>query len=163
MNSPTPQDARTQCFDLLNDSVYQALGLKEILLAENDALQAQDTDSLESIVDSKSTCVAKLQRLDEQRVALCTACGFDSGQDQMPQLIEWCDEKDQLKSRWDHLMIVAAESSALNMTNGAIIRVRQQHFDTSLSVLRGVEPGTETYGRNGGESGGYGHRSLAQA
>ena len=163
MNSLPPQDARTQCVELLNDTVYQALGLKEILLEEHNALQVQDTDSLEASVENKSECVARLQQLDKQRIDLCAACGFAAGPEQMSQLIEWCDDKDELQNRWDHLLVVAAESSALNMTNGAIIRVRQQHFESSLSVLRGVNPGADTYGRHGGEAGGYGHRSLAQA
>ena len=81
----------------------------------------------------------------------------------MARLIDWCDDKDELRNRWDQLLVVAAESSALNMTNGAIIRVRQQHFESSLAVLRGVNPGTDTYGPHGGEAGGFGHRSLAQA
>lgn len=162
-NSLTPEDARAQCVDLLNDTVYQALGLKEILLEEQHALESQDTDALETTVESKSACVSRLQHLDQQRNDLCRACGFEAGPEQMPELIKWCDDKDQVKSRWDHLMIVAAESSALNMTNGAIIRVRQQHFESSLSVLRGVNPGTDTYGRHGEESGGYGQRSLAEA
>lgn len=163
MNSLPPQDARTQCVQLLNDSVYQALGLKEILLEEHEALQAQDTDRLEASVANKSACVARLQQLDTQRIDLCTACGFMAGPDQMSQLIDWCDDKDELKNRWEQLLVVAAESSALNMTNGAIIRVRQQHFESSLSVLRGVNPGADTYGRHGGEKSGFGHRSLAQA
>ncbi len=58
---------------------------------------------------------------------------------------------------------VAATGSALNLTNGAIIRVRQQHFESSLSVLRGVSPGSDTYGRNGEESGDFSRRSLAEA
>ena len=60
-------------------------------------------------------------------------------------------------------MQLAAEGNALNLTNGAIIRLRQQQFETSLSVLRGVTPGSDTYGRNGEESGDFSRRSLAEA
>ena len=81
----------------------------------------------------------------------------------MQELIDWCDESELISHRWEQLMVIAAESSAMNMTNGAIIRVRQQQFDASLSVLRGVTPGSDTYGRNGGESGDLGRRSLAEA
>ena len=60
-------------------------------------------------------------------------------------------------------MTIATESSARNMTNGAIIRIRQQQFESSLAVIRGVAPGSDTYGRHGGESGDFGRQSLAEA
>ena len=163
MPSLSPAEARERFIDLLNDSVYQALGLKETLVDERNALESQDVQSIERAVESKSACVSKLQSLDQQRADLCADCGFAAGPEQMPDLINWCDDNDLIKNRWDHLMIVAAESNALNMTNGAIIRVRQLQFESSLSVLRGVAPGADTYGRHGGESGGFGHRSLAEA
>lgn len=163
MPSSSPIETRDRFIDLLNDSVYQALGLKETLEEERKALESQDMERIERAVDDKSACVSRLQKLDEQRIEWCTAAGFAAGPDQMRDLIKWCDEDDLIKNRWDHLMIVAAESSAFNMTNGAIIRLRQQQFDSSLSVLRGISPGADTYGRHGGESGGFGHRSLAEA
>lgn len=163
MTSLTPLEARDQIAGLLDDTVYQALGLKEILLDERSALESQDIDGIERAAQSKNACVATLQTLDQRRSSLCADCGFETGPDQMPSLIAWCDNNDAIKNRWEHLLIVAAESNALNMTNGAIIRVRHQHFESSLSVLRGVSPGMDTYGRHGGESGGFGHRSLAEA
>ncbi len=155
--------ARTQFIDLLNDTVYHALGLKESLEDERKALEAQDVAHIDAVLQSKSACVLKLQDLDEKRVRLCSDYGFASGPEQMQELIAWCDESELVKNRWDHLMLVAAESSALNMTNGAIIRVRQHHFESSLSMLRGVTPGANTYGRHGEESSGFGHQSLADA
>lgn len=163
MPALSPSEARARFIELLNDSVYQALGLKETLVDERAALESQDVENIERAVESKSACVSKLQKLDQQRTDLCADCGFSAGPAQMPDLIEWCDDDNLIKDRWDQLMIVAAESSALNMTNGAIIRLRQQQFESSISVLRGVTPGADTYGRHGGESGGFGHRSLAEA
>ncbi len=163
MPTISTDEARTQIADLLGDSVYEALGLKEALEDERRALEAQDLDGLNAVVDSKSACVEKLRQLDEQRVALCEHWGFDDGPQQMTALIEWCDEDQLVSSRWEQLMVLAAEGNALNMTNGAIIRVRQQQFESSLSVLRGGTPGTDTYGRSGGDTGDTNRRSLAEA
>lgn len=163
MPSLSRTEARTQFIDLLNDTVYHALGLKESLEGERKALESQDMECIEAAVTSKSTYVLKLQDLDKKRVQLCSACGFAAGPEQMQQLIDWCDDSNLVKDRWGHLMLVVAESSALNMTNGAIIRVRQHQFESSLSVLRGVTPGADTYGRHGKESGGFGHQSLGDA
>jgi len=163
MPSVAPSEARTRISDLIGDSVYQALGLKEALEDERQALEAQDLDGLDAVVESKSARVDELRRLDEKRVALCEQWGFASGPHQMTAIIEWCDADQVISSRWEQLLVLAAEGSALNMTNGAIIRVRQQHFESSLSILRGGTPGPDTYGRNGDETGSFNRRSLAEA
>lgn len=155
--------ARSQIVDIIGDSVYQALGLKEALEDERRALEAQDLDALNAVVESKTRCVEQLQQLDEQRAALCEQWGFPAGPHQMTSLIEWCDEDQLISTRWEQLMVIAAEGSALNMTNGSIIRLRQQQFEASLSVLRGGTPGSDTYNRNGGDGAEYGSRSLAEA
>lgn len=64
----------------------------------------------------------------------------------MPAMIEWCDDNDVIKNRWNDLMIIAAESNTFIMSNGAIIRIRQRQFESRLSVLRGVAQGADTYG-----------------
>ena len=161
--SLSASEARTQFVNLLNDTVHQALGLKESLEDERKALESQDMELIEAAVESKNSCVVKLQDLDNKRVALCSACGFSADPEQMQQLIDWCDDDALVKNRWEHLMLIATESASLNMTNGAIIRLRQHQFETGLAVLRGVTPGADTYGRNGEESAGLGHQSLAQA
>lgn len=163
MPNITPDEARARIVDVIGDSVYQALGLKEALEDERRALEAQDIDALNAIVDSKTSCVQELQRLDHQRADLCRQWGFEDGPHQMTALIEWCDEDQLISSRWEQLMVIAAEGSALNMTNGAIIRLRQQQIDASLSVLRGGSPGADTYNRQGGDAGDHQSRSLAEA
>ena len=163
MTAVTPEQARTEIANLIGDSVYQALGLKEALEDERRALESQDLEGLNAVVDSKSACVEQLRLLDEKRIRLCEQWGFANGPHQMTELIEWCDEDQLISDRWEQLLVLAAEGSSLNMTNGAIIRVRQQQFESSLSVLRGATPGSDTYGRNGTESGDYARRPLAEA
>ncbi len=163
MSTLSPEIARAQIVEILCDTVYHALGLKEILDYEREALEKQDIDGIDRTVDTKSACVHAMTLLDTKRIELCTACGFAAGPEQMQQMIDWCDDSDLVKNRWDHLMLIGAECSAINLTNGAIIRVRQQQFESSLSLLRGVTPGFNTYGRHGGEAGDYGRQSLVEA
>ena len=141
----------------------QAQALKESLEEERAALETQDIATLESIVAKKTRCAETLRALDQERDTLCQQWGFAVGPDQMQQVIDWCDESQTVSSRWAQLIDVAAEGSALNLTNGAIIRVRQQHFESSLSVLRGIAPGAKTYSRDGEGSGDFSRRSLAEA
>ena len=163
MTTLSPSDARSQIVDIIDDAVHHALGLKESLEDERKALEKQDMDAIHMSVENKSACVEALRKLDQKRDELCQSLGFASGDEQMSRLVEWCDDGGVINNRWQRLMVIAAESHALNMTNGAIIRVRQQQSESSLSVLRGVTPGSDTYSRSGAEFGDYGRRSLAEA
>ncbi len=163
MTRPTPAEARAQAVEIIDDSIVYALGLKEILQQERSALESEDLAALQAALDGKTACVDTLRSLDQRRIDLCELAGFAGDAGQMQDLIDWCDEDDTVNSRWEHLLVIAAESSAINLTNGAIIRLRQQQFESSLAVLRGVTPGTETYGSSGSTSGRLDRSSLAQA
>jgi len=163
MSRPTPDSARKQIVEIIGNSVYHALGLKESLADEHTALQQQDMDALRLAVDNKSSCVAALQTLEQRRAEFCVTAGFMSGPAQMEQLAEWCDEDSVVANCWQHLLDIAVECNAMNMTNGAIIRSRQQQIEAGLAVIRGgtQEPGV--YGRSGRGPSGPSQRSLAEA
>lgn len=126
-------------------------------------LEAQDTEGLQQAVTTKGSCVDKLKTLENQRSALCLAAGFENGHSQMEELTEWCDEDLIIRNCWDQLIEVASECNALNLSNGAIIRARQQHFEINLAVLRGTDQDTKTYFRSGNSGPAMNQRSLAEA
>lgn len=163
MNRPSPSDARNKIVEVLGESVYHALGLKESLQEEHSALEVQDAEALHDAVSIKSGCVTKLSELERQRSDLCEASGFHKGPEQMAQMSEWCDENSVVANCWDHLIEIAADCNALNLTNGAIIRVRRQQTDDRLAVLRGTDNHSETYGRGGAETAAMTQRALAKA
>ncbi|MGI9232026.1 MAG: flagella synthesis protein FlgN [Woeseiaceae bacterium] len=163
MTRPDPAEARQEIADIIGNSVVEAIALTESLNVERKALEQQDTETLHAVVASKSRHTEQLQSLDDRRSSLCDAWGFDAGPDQMDNLMSWCDEDGVISERWTELLRIAADGNALNLTNGAVIRLRQQQFETSLSVLRGVAPGFDTYGRHGEETGDSSRRSLAEA
>ena len=149
--------------EVVGDSVYQAMGLKECLEDERKALEAQDAEALFTAIECKEKCINKLQSLENQRSRLGATAGFNPGRDQMEQLQDWCGNDVTMTNSWQHLMEIAAKCNDLNMRNGAIIRLRKQQVETSLSVVRGGSSGTDTYDRNGTEPGGQQKRSLAEA
>lgn len=163
MTRPSPTKARSRVVEVLGDSVLHVMGLKESLEQERAALEDQDTDALSDAVLLKSDCVAKLQDLESQRTGLCEGYGFEASPVQMDQLSDWCDEQDEIANCWHHLMQIAAECNALNLTNGAIIRARRQHIDTSLAVLRGTDQDSGTYQRDGAGYAARNQRPLAEA
>ena len=163
MHTPSQTEARTRIVDLLGKSVYHALGLMESLREEFDMLETQDTDGLRRSVAAKGSCVDNLKELEVQRSSLCIASGFEAGPLQMEEMTAWCDEDLVIRNCWDHVMEIAGECNALNLTNGAIIRARLQHFEINLRVLRGVDQEPDTYQRSGSCGREMNQRSLAEA
>lgn len=149
--------------DILGDSVYHALGLKETLDDERKALEAQDAGALLAILEQKELCVRELRKLDEQRSELCAAAGFPAGPEQMDGMLEWCDDNDAVANTWQHLMEIATECNSRNLTNGSIIRGRKQQIDAGLAVVRGGASNVDTYSRNGMEPSGASLRPIAEA
>ncbi len=162
MTRPSPSEACERIVAYLSDSVYHALGLKEVLRDERSALELEDTDALERAVDSKGRCIDKLQALEKDRATLCEASGFAPGPDQMQDMTAWCDKNSVVADGWSHLMDVAAECNQLNLANGAAIRLRQQHAEAGLAVLRGEEQRPATYARTGSGRASRLNRSLAE-
>ncbi len=164
MSQPERQAIRSRMSDVLGSSVYHALGLKESLVVERKALETQDVDALHAALEDKSRCVRELQDLEAERARICDESGIEAGPEQMLALADWCGDVDRgITSRWEYLLTIAEECNSLNMSNGAIIRVRKQQIDTGLAVLRGGAPESDTYGQGGMETGGPNRRSLAEA
>ncbi len=163
MTAPTPAEFRKQLADVIGTSVLQAMGLRESLVEEKSALERQDVDALDAAVSAKVRCVNDLAALDRKRSGICARAGFDAGPEQMQAVMTWCDEGSVIANAWDELMAIAADCNALNMTNGAIIRVREQHIRSSLSILRGQAPANDTYGHPHKGTSGFEQRSLAEA
>lgn len=163
MDRPGPSAARSQLVAIIGDSVYQALGLKQSLEDEHAALAQQDMDALSSAIDAKGAAVGRLQGLEQARQNLCASTGFPAGAEQMQQVAAWCDEDAVIENGWQHLLDIAADCAALNVTNGAIIHSRRQQIETSLAVIRSGNTDTGTYGRSGGRPAAGGQRSLAEA
>lgn len=159
----TTSQAHAQVVIILDESVDVALRLAQTLADERRALESQDLAMLDDVVVRKSADAEFLKVLDGKREELLAACNLPSGPDRMQELIDWCDENDKINIRWQRLLQITADSSDVNITNGAIIRVRQQHFESSLAVLRGHRTGPETYGRNGEETHDFSRHSIATA
>lgn len=163
MPRPEPATARSEIVEIIGNSVYHALGLKETLEEEREALRAQDMDKLQAALDMKASCVAELQGMEQKRQVLCEAAGFAAGAEQMAEMMAWCDESAVIENCWLHLMQIAAECLSINDTNGAIIHGRKQQIESTLTVVRGGTINRETYDFRGKESRDQKARPIAQA
>ena len=163
MEQRSATTARERFVDLIGKSVYKALDLKESLEIERQALEAGDSQGLFAALDTKERCVEQLQSLEQQRLSYCTQLGFENGPMQMQHVIEWCDREYAIANAWQHLIDIASECNALNLTNGAIIRSRKSHVESGLAVLRGGATDNATYDRHGPTSPSLPPRPLAEA
>lgn len=162
MDRPDSANARAQLVKIIGDCVYHAIGLKETLEEERKALEEQDMTGLSAAIDDKTKCVDELRVGEQQRKDLCAAAGFSAGPEQMDQMIQWCDEDSAIANCWQHLIGIAVDCDRLNVSNGQIIRGRQQQIESSISILRG-EPQLHTYGHSGTEPRGHALRTIAEA
>ena len=163
MALPAVDSARKQVFSLINDTLAAAEALTAVLADERSALEAEERHALLAAVERKSSCIDKMRELDAHRAELCSAFGFADNNRPMDDLIDWCDADGSIRSAWNRLLSIAADGASTNMTNGAIIRARRQHFESGLNMLRGITPGMDTYGHDGNAPGDFGHRALAEA
>ena len=163
MEQRSATTARERFVDLVGKSVCKAIDLKESLESERRALEAGDTEGLFCALDAKERCVEELQILEKQRRSYCADLGFENGAMQMQQVIEWCDREYAIANAWQHLIDIASECNALNLTNGAIIRSRKSHVESGLAVLRGGASDNATYDRHGPASPALPPRPLAEA
>ena len=64
MSNASASDTRERIVRVLGESVTCALGLKETLVDERDALERRDTESLNTAATSKTALIHKLARLN---------------------------------------------------------------------------------------------------
>lgn len=159
----TPEQCKTALLGNLDESISHAIALKEILDAERQALEHNDTMSLSDAAVRKRHCIGRLEELDAGRAEISKACGFEPAPDAVAQLAAWCGDGKAVSTSWENFLDVAKQCSVLNSGNGAIIRVRQTQVRDAISLLRDGTTDGSTYGPSGRNSGELGTRSLAEA
>lgn len=152
----------SELIDILGCSIFHATCLRDALQAEHSALVEQDIDALLRAIDEKGASVSEMQVLDQRRDALCAEFGATSGPEQMNVFLSSALSPAEIESAWSKLLTLADECSTLNKANGAIIRVRKHHIEDGLALLRGSEPRTSTYARDGKNRDGLGNRTIAE-
>jgi flagellar biosynthesis/type III secretory pathway chaperone len=163
MNNGSPDDTRYRIVEILSESVRCALGLKETLTDEREALERRDTVSLNTAAASKATLIRQLAKLNETRGEISEQAGFGSSTANMEALAEWCDDDLLVTNCWQHFREIAGECDLLNKTNGAIIHLRRQQILEGLSVLRGDQRDANTYAPAGSATNGMAGRALTEA
>lgn len=163
MSDESAHETRDRIIKVLTESVDCALGLKETLVDERDALERRDTISLHTAAASKAGLIRKLANLNETRGEISKQAGFSRGTETMEDLAAWCDDDSLVSNCWQHFREIARECDLLNKTNGAIILLRRQQILDGLSLLRGNQNSTSTYTPTGAAANSVAGRELTEA
>lgn len=123
----------------------------------------RDIDTLEQVTEEKRVLVAELSALEQKRNRLLEDSGFAAGVAGIEPFLDWCDSQQQAGMPWNKLLELASICRAQNRKNRQLIELCSQHASEALRVLRGEEPGAETYCADGDRNQRPGGRSLARA
>ncbi|MFD1215504.1 MULTISPECIES: flagella synthesis protein FlgN [Microbulbifer] len=107
-----------------------------------------DGAELANIAHRKQQCVADINRLEQQRRQLLTRMGYANNRSGDEQAAR----DGGYAGQWRALLTLAAETAAMNTSNGEMIRLRTEHNQRLLNALQEAA-GKNLYGPDGRASG----------
>ena len=126
-------DALLQCVDeqsaLLNDFI-QTLEAEGALL-----LETPSDEALAALTTRKNDYARRLAELDQARAAALAGLGHA---DDRAGIEAACADRPDLQAAFDALFERVEQASALNQTNGQILKTFMDHNQQALDTLRGL-------------------------
>lgn len=139
------ENARLRLEVLLDREIEVARALADTLNAERSALTGTAPSELEERAAGKMQLLADLERLEDERRALCHASGQDLPGTRLDQAEGLAAGVAQ---RWRALMEIVSRCRSANEVNGYIINLRRGQVQQLLGAVRGIAAGT-TYTAQG--------------
>lgn len=141
----------------LVESLLSCLSRENTLIIEFSATLNTDTEalgdrkashSLQAIAEHKASLANQLAECSKERDDLLSALGFASGHQGTEDAVA---QHPVLAALWEELLHNAAEASAINARNGALIELSLQYTQQSLDALRKLDgaTGAGTYDAQG--------------
>lgn len=157
-----PIDGRQGFIQGLNEEARLIQQFVDLLLHEQKALSAGDTDVLPKLADDKSGLAAQLNRIAEDRGRMLVAMGFSADR---AGVEAWCaryPEEQTAARTWNTILGLAREAQALNQLNGELIQLRMNFTAAALESLRAGKSSLDLYGPDG-QSAKTDHRRIDHA
>ena len=125
--------------------------LLALLNNERDALTHSDVERMEDMSAKKQPFVIRLEQLSRQREELLNAEGFPAGKSGLDAFIENQSSSGAaaLNRLVADLRATAQACKEYNQVNGGIVNVNRQYLQKALSILRGRDMTTSSYGPGG--------------
>jgi len=148
---------RTRLLDLLAQGMRATAELAEQLRHERAALAAGDADAIGTAAAAKQEALAAVEAVEAERLGLLREAAAGKPDSVMEALL--VGDEDTAVA-WQCYLASAADCRHANRTNGAVIRVRQQHIMNAIALLGGNR--ADTYGP-AGDRRAHASRALARA
>lgn len=156
-----PATCREKMSKLISEESTGLAKLIELLEHEHGLLLAGDSVALSAAINERQRCVGRIQRVDDERRAICKTLNLTLDGPGLEKMLRWCDPAGTLSGRWAECAAAANRCRMLNDRNGALVGTQLNHVRARLGAL--IQQGRETltYRRNGGYSQGTVGRMLA--
>lgn len=156
-----PVQCREKMSKLITEETTGLAKLIELLEHEHGLLIAGDSVALGAAINERQRCVGRIQRVDDERRAMCRARNLTLDAPGLESLMRWCDPTGALAGRWAECAAAANRCRMLNDRNGALVGTQLHHVRARLGAL--IQQGRETltYRPNGGYAQGTVGRMLA--
>jgi flagella synthesis protein FlgN len=144
-------NAMQQLSSILQSELHLSTQLSQLLQQEREALRNADLNLIQQLIQQKQPHVVQLEQLGRQREQLVKAAGFPGGKAGLEAFIANHSEAEaqHLSSLLAKLRKVAQSCREFNQINGGIVNVNRQYLGRAISILRGRDPETSSYGPGG--------------
>jgi flagella synthesis protein FlgN len=152
----------TQLLQLIEDDIFPAQQLLELLQAESLALHGRDMQQLEDILARKQSLIVLLDQHGRRRSELLASLNLSPDRDGLEALASQSHLGPQLRTQIDLLARIMADCQAVNEGNGRSITRQQMTTANQLRILMGGES-PSLYDNRGSTSPLAKPRALSQA
>ena len=122
-------DIKANAITLLNNELAELRKFVVLLSSEQQALLDNDTDTLLTLSAAKTQAANQLMEMGSLRRKSLLAPGIDT-------MEAWLETHTPANKKiWQEIRTLAAQSQALNTTNGELINSRMRNNQSALSVL----------------------------
>jgi len=133
---------------LFDQDAKQLSHLVSLLEKEQSSLVDMDIDTIEHILDEKSTLIQKIAETSKLRHAELAKAGFDADENGMAN---WVRTHESEQAVWQTFQVDLEKAKELNRVNGQVINQHFKRNQQAISQLQGNQAGNNAglYGANG--------------
>lgn len=125
----------TSPLSTLRDEKQLITTLLDLLKQEQQLLVSADSDGLTTVTPLKSSLVAQMAQLAEQRHGALGAAGYAPREAGMETWLDACKDA-AAASLWQDLLALTREAKEMNRVNGMLINKQMAHNQAVLNAMR---------------------------
>ncbi|MBL7005278.1 MAG: flagellar protein FlgN [Gammaproteobacteria bacterium] len=150
---------------LLTTQIDSLVSTTNYLLEIKTSIQNNDLEALQQLIKSNNIPLAKIERLENERLTLTQKCGFKADKSGFKECIIANDNQQKtLDSLQAELFNVMQELKKATEVNHLLVSQNKNRIDKSLSILTGIsQTSNQTYSVSGIKEEGKHSRPLAVA